>query len=286
VDPVWRQLNRDVRFRRALSLGIDRKTLNNALLFGLGIEGNNTIVAESPLFMPELRTQHAAYDPGQASRLLDEIGLTKRNGAGIRLLPDGRELEIIVETDGESSLVVDGLTLIGEFWREIGVRLFVKPQDRTVLRNRSYAGLTVMVAAPGLDNAIPTALMPPTELAPMRQDNYAWPKWGQYIETKGKMGESVDIPEAQHLLKSYETWMNTGNRVVQRAAWHEMLKNHVENQWTIGTIAGALQPIVVRHGLQGLPAKALYSWEPTAMLGIYRLDEIHWNKAAGKEARR
>jgi len=24
----------------------------------------------------------------------------------------------------------------------------------------------------------------------------------------------------------------------------------------------------------------------TAMIGIYRPDEIHWNKAAGKEARR
>jgi peptide/nickel transport system substrate-binding protein len=286
VDPVWRQLNRDIRFRRALSLGIDRRTLNNALLFGLGTEGNNTIVAESPLFSSELRTTNAGYDPGEASRLLDEIGLTKRNGAGIRLLPDGRELEIIVETDGESSLVVDGLTLIGEFWREIGVRLFVKPQDRTVLRNRSYAGLTVMVAAPGLDNAIPTAIMPPTELAPMRQDNYAWPKWGQYVETKGKNGEPVDIPEAERLLKLYETWMTTGNREAQRAAWRDMLQNHVENQWTIGTIAGALQPIVVRNGLQGLPAKALYSWEPTAMLGIYRLDEIYWNKAAGKEARR
>lgn len=286
VDPVWRQLNRDIRFRRALSLGIDRRTLNNALLFGLGTEGNNTIVAESPLFSAELRTKNAAYDPGEASRLLDEIGLTKRNGAGIRLLPDGRELEIIVETDGESSLVVDGLTLIGEFWREIGVRLFVKPQDRTVLRNRSYAGLTVMVAAPGLDNAIPTAIMPPTELAPMRQDNYTWPKWGQYVETKGKNGEQVDISEAQRLLDLYTTWMNTGNREVQRDVWTEMLRNHAENQWSIGTISGALQPIVVRNGLQGLPAKALYSWEPTAMLGIYRLDEIHWNKAAGKEARR
>jgi len=286
VDPVWRQLNRDVRFRRALSLGIDRKTLNNALLFGLGTEGNNTIVAESPLFKEELRTLNAGYDPAEASRLLDEMGLTKRNGAGTRLLPDGRELEIIVETDGESSLVVDGLTLIGEFWREIGVRLFVKPQDRTVLRNRSYAGLTLMVAAPGLDNAVPTAIMPPTELAPMRQDNYSWPKWGQHVETKGKNGEQVDIPEAQRLLTLYTTWMGTGNREVQRDVWSEMLRNHAENQWVIGTISGALQPIVVRNGLQGLPAKALYSWEPTAMLGIYRLDEIHWNKAAGKEARR
>ena len=51
-----------------------------------------------------------------------------------------------------------------------------------------------MVGAQGLDNAIPTALMPPTELAPMRQDNYAWPKWGQYVETKGKNGEPVDVP--------------------------------------------------------------------------------------------
>jgi peptide/nickel transport system substrate-binding protein len=286
ADPTWRKLNRDVRFRRALSLGIDRKTLNNALLFGLGTEGNNTIVQESPLFSPELRTLNASYDPTQASRLLDEMGLTERNGAGYRLLPDGRELEIICETDGESSLVVDGLTLIGEFWREIGVKLFVKPQDRTVLRNRAYAGLTMMVAGQGLDNAFPTAIMPPTELAPMRQDNLAWPKWGQYIETKGKNGESVDIPEAKRLLDLYAMWMNTADQNVQTDVWKEMLRNHAENQWVIGTISGAIQPIVTRDGLQNLAAKALYSWEPTAMIGIYRVDEMFWNKAVRKEARR
>ncbi|WP_243375251.1 ABC transporter substrate-binding protein [Microvirga solisilvae] len=286
VDPVWRQLNRDVRFRRALSLGIDRNTLNNALLFGLGTEGNNTVVPESPLFSEEFRDLNAQYDPAEASRLLDEIGLTKRNGAGFRLLPDGRELEIIVETDGESSLVVDGLTLIGEFWREIGVRLFVKPQDRTVMRNRAFSGLTIMVAAPGFDNAVPTAIMPPTEFAPMRQDNYAWPKWGQYIETKGMNGEAIDLPEAKRLSELYDAWMATGDEAAQTQVWKEMLRNHAENQWVIGTVAGALQPIVVRNGLQGLPAKALYSWEPTAMLGIYRIDEVHWNKAAGKEASR
>ncbi|MGO4573072.1 ABC transporter substrate-binding protein [Microvirga sp. 2TAF3] len=285
-DPVWRALNRDVRYRRALSLGIDRKTLNNSLLFGLGIEGNNTIMEQSPLFFPDLRTLNATYDPTEASRLLDEIGLKKRNAAGFRLLPDGRELEIIVETDGESSLVVDGLTLIGEFWREIGVRLFVKPQDRTVLRNRAFAGLTNMVASQGFDNAIPTVIMPPSEYAPMRQDNYSWPKWGQHVETKGKNGEAVDMPEARRLLELYATWMNTANRDVQRNVWTEMLRNHAENQWSIGTVAGALQPIVVRNGLQGLPQKALYSWEPTAMIGIYRIDEMYWNKAALKEARR
>jgi peptide/nickel transport system substrate-binding protein len=284
VDPVWRALNRDVRFRRALSLGIDRKTLNNALLFGLGKEGNNTIMEESPLFSPELQTRNAGYDPGEASRLLDEIGLTKRNGAGIRLLPDGRELEIIVETDGEGGLIVDGLTLITEFWREIGVKLFVKPQDRTILRNRAYAGLTTMVAAQGIDLAVPTAAMAPTELAPMMQTFYSWPKWGQYVETKGKNGEACDMPEARRLLELYDRWMSTGDRAVQAETWREMLANHVENQWSIGTIAGALQPVVVRNGLINVPKKALYSWEPTAMLGVYRIDEFYWDKTSGKEA--
>jgi peptide/nickel transport system substrate-binding protein len=63
-----------------------------------------------------------------------------------------------------------------------------------------------------------------------------------------------------------------------------MLQNHVENQWSIGTIAGAIQPVIVRNGLINVPKKALYSWEPTAMLGVYRIDEFHWDKTTGKEA--
>ena len=285
TDPVWRALNRDVRFRRALSLGIDRKTLNNALLFGLGVEGNNTVLQASELFRPELRSTWASYDPGQASRLLDEIGLTKRNSAGIRLLPDGRDLEIIVETDGDSGMIVDALTLIAEFWREIGVKLFVKPQDRTVMRNRVYSGLSTMVAAQGLDLAIPTASMPPTELAPTRQDTYSWAKWGQSFETKGQNGEPVDNPEAKRLLELYGEWMSTGDVAVQERVWREMLDNHAANQWSIGTVAGALQPVVTRNGLKNVPEKAYFSWEPTALLGIYRIDEFYWDRQTGKEAR-
>jgi peptide/nickel transport system substrate-binding protein len=284
TDPVWRTLNRDLRFRKALSLGIDRKTLNNALLFGLGTEGNDTITADSPLFAPQMRTLNATYDPAEASRLLDEIGLTQRNGAGTRLLPDGRELEIIVETDGESGLIVDGLTLIQEFWREIGVRLFIKPQDRTVLRNRTYAGLTIMVAAQGLDLAVPTADMAPAELAPRRQDNYSWAKWGQHMETKGASGEACDVPAAARLSSLYDRWMTTTDKDEQAQIWREMLMNHAENLWSIGTVAGALQPIVAKDGLRNIPEKAVYSWEPTSMMGVYRMDEFFWAQPTGHEA--
>ena len=82
------------------------------------------------------------------------------------------------------------------------------------------------------------------------------------------------------------TYCVDNGRFPQACVPDEMLHNHAENQWVIGTVGGALQPIVMRNGLRGLPEKALYSWEPTSMIGIYRPDEIHWNKAAGKEARR
>jgi peptide/nickel transport system substrate-binding protein len=277
-DPVWRQLNRDVRYRRALSLAIDRHTLNRALLFGLAKEGNNTISEGSPLFKPEYRTRWATYDPNAASKLLDEVGLSKRGDDDIRLLSDGRPLEIVVEVDGETGLAVDALELITEFWREVGVKLFIKPQERTILRNRAYAGGTVMVATAGLDNALPTALMVPSELAPVRQDNMAWPKWGQYAETRGKSGEAVDMPGGKRLLELYETWLSTAGEAQKTAIWHDMLSLHADQLWSIGTIAGALQPIVVRNGLINLPKEAIYSWDPTSLLGIYRIDEMFWDR--------
>ena len=47
-DEVWRELFRDVRFRRALSLGIDRDEINQIMYYGLGIGGNNTVLPQEP----------------------------------------------------------------------------------------------------------------------------------------------------------------------------------------------------------------------------------------------
>jgi peptide/nickel transport system substrate-binding protein len=273
-DPVWRELMRDVRFRRALSLGIDRHTLNNALWFGLGIEGNNTVMPESVLSNEKDRTAWASYDPERANKLLDEIGLDKRDGAGVRLMKDGRPLELLVEVDGEAADLIDALEITAEFWMDIGVKLLIKPQEASNLRQRSYAGRTLMVAAQGLDNALPTPVMPPSELAPMRQDNYAWPQWGQFVETRGRAGEAADTPDMKQLMGLWETWLNSSEASEKTRAWQDMLRMHADNQYIIGTVAGSIQPIVVSSHLRNVPRKAIFSWEPTAMLGAYRVDEF------------
>ncbi len=122
--------------------------------------------------------------------MLDEIGL-KRGPDGVRRLSDGRPLEIIVETAGESTEQTDVLELIRETWREVGIKLFSKPSQRDLLRNRVFAGEAMMSVFYGFDNGMPSADTAPDELAPKDQAQLQWPKFGQYFETAGKSGRGT-----------------------------------------------------------------------------------------------
>jgi peptide/nickel transport system substrate-binding protein len=273
-DPVWRAVLRDVRFRRALSLAVDRSLVNQVLYFGLAVEGNNTVLAESPLYRKRYQTRWAQYDRKAAARLLDEMGL-KRALDGSRRLPDGRPLEIIAETAGETTEQSDVLELIRETWREVGIKLYTKPSQREVLRNRVFSGEALMSVWSGFDNGIPTPDMDPDELAPTSQQQLQWPRFGQYFETRGKSGEAPDIPEAVELLKLRREWRAAAASEERERVWHRMLEIHAEQQFVIGVVCGVLQPVVARAALRNVPEKGIYNWDPGAFFGIYR-PETFW----------
>ena len=197
VDPVYRDLFRKADFRRALSVAIDRDEINNTIFYGVARPSNNTVLPESPLFKEEYRTKWTEYDPDEANQLLDGLGLTKRNADGIRLLPDGRPLQIVVETAGEETEQTDVLELVADHWKEVGVSLFIKPSQREVFYNRINAGETQMSVWWGLENAMLTPGMAPTEFAPFSPDQFQWPAWGLWAQTSGQMGEEPDLPVGQ-----------------------------------------------------------------------------------------
>jgi len=271
-DPAWRKLLRDVRFRRALSFAVDRNQINQVIYYGLAVEGNNTVNANSPLFEPSYLTSGAQFDPDRANALLDELGLTQRDKRGIRLLPDGRPLEIIVETAGEDTEQTDVLELIESMWRAVGVKLYSKPLQREVFRNRIFAGKTLMSIWGGLENGLPTADMSPKELAPTSQQQLQWPKWGQYFEANGSVGEAPDIAEAQQLLALNGQWLVATSRGERERIWKEMLSIHAQQTFTIGIVSGVPQPVVANRNLRNVPQKGIYNWEPGAHFGIYHPD--------------
>ena len=271
-DPQWRELFRDVRFRRALSLGVNRDEINQIMYFGLGMGGANTVLPHSPLYKPEYRDTWANYDPDQANALLDEIGLSERSGDGLRLLPDGRPMELVVETAGEESEQSDILELVAESWLDLGIKIHTKPSQREVLRNRVFAGDALMSIWFGLENGIPTADMAPSEFAPTSQQQLQWPKWGQYFETKGTAGEPPDTPESEKLLELFEAWRAAASTEERDEIWHQILEIYSSQVYSIALISGVMQPVAVRDTLHNVPQEAVYNWEPGAQFGVYRPD--------------
>lgn len=271
-DPVWRALMRDARFRRALSMAIDRHEINEVIYYGLALDGNDTLLPKSPLYRDGLRERWAAYDPEAANALLDAIGLTERDSRGIRLLPDGRPAEIVVETAGESSEQTDVLELIHDRWMAVGIKLYSRPTQRTVFRNRVFAGKTLMSIWSGIENGLATADTSPQAFAPTDQNQYMWPKWGQHHQTGGAAGEAPDLPEARRLMELYRVWRAVDSRPERIAVWDEMLAIWADQTFTIGLVAGVLQPVVVDLDLHNVPVQGVYAWEPGAHFGIYRPD--------------
>lgn len=272
TDNVWRGVFRDVRFRRALSLAIDRNEINQAIYYGLGVPGANTILAQSPLYKPEYTTAWSELDIDKANALLDEMGLTKRSDDNFRLLPDGRKMVIIVDTAGESTEETDVLQLVQDSWHKIGVDLFTKPSELEVFRNRIFAGESLMSVWYGADNGIPNADMSPWEYTPSSQQQLQWAKWGQFIETKGEAGEKIDMPEAQRLYDLLLAWRAATETEKRVGIWDEILKIWSEQVYSIGTVANVPQPVVVNRHLHNVPEKAVWAWDPGAQFGVHKPD--------------
>lgn len=271
-DDEWRRLFQDVRFRRALSLAINRHEINQVLYYGLARESNNVVSPESPLYREEYSNRWTRYDPAQASALLDELGLTVRDDRGVRLLPDGRPMILVVETAGEDTEQTDALELIHDSWLDVGIKLFSKPMQREVFRNRVFSGSTLIGVWGGLENGLATAEVSPTELAPSSQQQLQWPMWGAYYESGETSGEPPNIPEVLELARLEAEWRETPDTAGRRAIWHRMLDIWSDQVFTIGLVAGVRQPVVVNDALRNVPVEGIYNWNPGSHFGLYQPD--------------
>lgn len=277
ADAVIRGVFRDVRVRRALSMAIDRHEINMAVFYGLGSESADSVLPESALYKPEYANAWVKHDVAQANALLDQAGLDKRNEDGIRLLPDGRPMEITIETAGESTLDTDVLELIIDHWSKVGIAVYARTSQRDIFRARAMGGRIMMSVWFGLDNGVPTADMNPGELAPTMDDQMQWPLWGMHYLSAGTQGVAPDLPEAAQLVDLLVQWRAAASFDERAEIWHKMLAIYTDQVFSIGLINGTLQPVLYTAKLQNVPHKAIYGFDPTSYLGIY-LPDTFWMK--------
>jgi len=119
-DPAKRELFQNKDFRIALSHAINRQEIMDTIWDGLGEPRQPSPFSTTPVYVERLSYQYTEYDPDLANKMLDDLGLEKRDSDGWRLMPNGERLTIVLET-GRSEERLDTLMMVAEYWQKVGI---------------------------------------------------------------------------------------------------------------------------------------------------------------------
>ncbi|MGQ9632382.1 MAG: ABC transporter substrate-binding protein [bacterium] len=243
-DPVLRDLINDRRFRIALSVAINREEINELVFLGLGEPRAATVPPQSPGYKEEFARMHAEYDPNKANKLLDEMGLAKRDAEGFRLRPDGKTLTLTIEVVPVFGPWVDVCELVKEHWEAVGIKTAVKTEERSLFYTRTHAGEQQVQA--WSHGQVFRPLLNPFRLIPYSMDTPFAPLTGLWYQTRGKSGVEPkgDLRKAIDLYERAKLTVDEGER---NRLTEEMIRLSVENVWAIGTVG--LNPGVMSFGV-------------------------------------
>jgi len=235
-DLVLRKICQDIRFRRALSVAINRAEINDSVFFGKAVPRQWTWVPNYPGvdYKEEWAKAYAQYDPELANQLLDEMGLTKRDKDGFRLRPDGKPILLVIEyVEGELNGPI--LELVKEYWESVGIKVFLKPESVDLWHTRMQSsdhGVTAVTFAEVTSWVGPNMI-----------------NWFNWFETGGKEGEEPP-EEYKEEARNWRKWSLAS--AVGKEKTEIMTKlgdSQARNLWGIGTVGMAPVPLIVKNDL-------------------------------------
>lgn len=132
-NPDLREVFTNVKFRQAMSYALDRNTINETLYYGRGTVRQATASANASFMKPEFETAFLEYDVEKANALLDECGYEWNANKAVRIMPNGEEFNITLETIEEFAPVAE---MACEYWNAVGVKVTLKQVERTYYLER------------------------------------------------------------------------------------------------------------------------------------------------------
>jgi peptide/nickel transport system substrate-binding protein len=131
-DATSRKIMRNVDFRRAFSIAINREEINQVLYSGLLDPSAAVFSKYSPYHVEETYRAYAEYDPERAKQLLDKAGMKDTNGDGVRELPSGEDVELIINVS-EHDLYTPSVEMVVEYLAAVGVKLIMNVQHQNLI---------------------------------------------------------------------------------------------------------------------------------------------------------
>ncbi len=261
-DAGLRRIFQDVRFRRALSLAINRDEINQTLYFGHATPRQTTVIPSSRFYDPRFARAYTRHDPDEARRLLDEMGLVDRDGDGRRDRPDGTPLNVTLEWTPMETPKGPTMELVVEHWREVALDIRLKQLTGGLQSERARANLmhmTLWHADRSTDILFPPE---PFWFVPMRRnwEVSIWPAWALWYLSSGEKGEEPTGKPRQVL----DWWVEMRTCMDERRRielGRNILRSQAQNLWTIGTVGLAPHPLVVSNRLRNVPERGYWGWD-------------------------
>jgi peptide/nickel transport system substrate-binding protein len=229
ADPEMGKVMAQKDFRVALSLAINRDQIKESVFLGLG-EPRQPVPAPWHPYYPgdEWARKWTAFDRAQANKMLDGIGLAKKDGNGIRLLPSGKPATIEISVVPAFGAWPDVALLVSKDWEAVGVKTIVQIRERALhfKMNENTS------AFPYTGNA-----KPDPRNAPILTIGPLWRRW---YATGGKDGQEP-TPEMKRIVEIVDKARTVGPDEQVKLS-QELFRIWAENCFEIGTVG--LTPMV------------------------------------------
>ncbi|HLW48731.1 MAG TPA: ABC transporter substrate-binding protein [bacterium] len=254
--------NRD--FRIAMSYAINRNEIKESAFLGLGEARQPVAAPWSPYYPGDVYAhKYTEYRPDEANRILDRIGLDKKDADGFRLYPGTtRRATVEISVVPVFGPWPDVAQLIAKDWERVGIKAIVQVRERSLHFQMRQAN-DLQAEIWNEDTAgFPFTGTPKFDPRTIIYGNITTgPLWKQWYDTGGK--EGMEPPAAvKHLVELIDKAKQDDPRH-QAMDGQEIFKTWVDNMFEIGTVG--LTPmdqgvVVVNVHMHNVPAKLGKDW--------------------------
>ncbi len=282
IDPVrpetrWKhELLNDARFRQALSLAIDRREIIRAEFHDEAEPAQLSPPPDSPYYNARLRHAFTEFDPARANRLLNEIGLTRRDSEGFRTFPDGTRMAF---TFNMSDYTIEGpAQFVIADWAAVGIRALYRMRARRLFEQEKLTfehDFTVWTGESEFYPLVEPRNFVPTYLEAFYAPGYgAWYQYGGlYGDTAARRPSAIEPPQGHPLRRAMELLDETLvlPTEAERIAHFNLVQDIDADQlWHISIATPPPQLVVVHNGFRNVPRTALFggNFQSPANAGI------------------
>ncbi len=253
-EPRLRELFQNADVRKALSVAVDRVTLNELVFDGLLTPRQYSPLNSSPQANMGQASAYIEYDPDMANSLLDGAGYDAKNADGQRLWPGTDEpISFIVEgTDQPGTQGEDAVLQIVKCFADVGITATYQYFERS-LYTEHFRANEIEAAFWGGDRTV-LPIMAPWIFIGTMIDRPWGVAWGLHRETNGVDPNSEEPPEGHWI---WDIWTLQDQIAVEPDGdtrdelFQQVLAIWAEELPMIGYLGESPSLVIVKNGFRG-----------------------------------